>query len=384
MMRNLALLLVVATVAIPALAGRHVTVRQLDQELAEVKNKPDQEVVRWLSSLELTERMSTQRLLRWKDAMPGTQSWQALTALADSSVFLNLPSEEIPPAAPLDQNAQQQLLSLASAYVENTLSKLPNFFATQAITTFEDTPAARDGLTSTSYQPLHYSDFMSATVLYRGGKEVMETHKGEVVEQDQTFSGASGLLSSGEFGPVLSTVLTDGQKGKLKWSHWETGATSPMAVFRYAVPQGKSHYKVKVILPGYSEVYQVRPAYHGEIAVDPSSGTILRLTLRADLDPDDPMSKADLMVEYGSVEIGGQKYVCPVKSVALVMAYQQISSTSKMTGDASHGLSNPDSNRRDSPLQTLLNDVAFEHYHVLRSEARILTGADTEDEKNTP
>jgi hypothetical protein len=205
---------------------------------------------------------------------------------------------------------------------------------------------------------------MSATVLYRGGKEVMETHTGELAEKDQTVTPTAGLLSSGEFGPVLTTVLTDAQKGKLAWAHWEGGTASSIAVFRYSVPRSKSHYKVKVLVSEHGYPLQARPGYHGEITIDPASGSILRLTLIADLIADDPMSRADLMVEYGSVAIGGRTYVCPVKSDALTTASQQ-RQTVDHRGFISHA---------KGSSQTLLNDVAFEHYHVLRSEARILNG----------
>jgi hypothetical protein len=221
--------------------------------------------------------------------MPGAESWRALIALADSSAFLNLPSDEMPAMAPMDQNAHRQLLTLASAYAESTLAKLPNFFATEAITTFEGRLPMRQGATISSYRPLRYADFMSATVLYRDSKEVMEAHSGEVVEKDQTVSPSSGLLSSGEFGPVLNTVRADSQKGKAIWSHWEMGLTSPMAVFRYSVTKGKSHYKLKVLLSGHSYPFEASPGYNGEIAIDPRSGTILRITLRADLDGDGPL-----------------------------------------------------------------------------------------------
>ncbi|HEY5213260.1 MAG TPA: hypothetical protein VIJ38_09585 [Acidobacteriaceae bacterium] len=45
--------------------------------------------------------------------------------------------------------------------------------------------------------------------------------------------------------------------------------------------------------------------YHGEISIDPKQGSILRLTVEADLTPSDPILMADIMVEYGPVEIGG-------------------------------------------------------------------------------
>jgi hypothetical protein len=108
----------------------------------------------------------------------------------------------------------------------------------------------------------------------------------------------------------------------LVWSHREQGATGPEAVFSYAVPAEKSHYLVE-----YCCVYgkdrkklvhfKEFSAYQGQIAVDPSNGTILRLVLRVDPKPTDPFVKADIVVEYGPVKIGGKTYICPVRSVAL-------------------------------------------------------------------
>ena len=56
-------------------------------------------------------------------------------------------------------------------------------------------------------------------------------------------------------------------------------------------------------------------AYHGEIGIDPGSGTILRLVLEADPAFGSLTERADIMVEYGSVAIGGETYTCPVRSV---------------------------------------------------------------------
>jgi len=384
-MRKLAVLLFFVAVAIPALAVKRLTLKQLDQALADVGSKPDQEVARSLSGLELTERMSTQELMRWKSAMPGLQSRLALTALADASVFLSPPSEATTKTAPMDTDAQRQLLSLSSAYVEKAMRKLPNFFASQAVVTFEDTPGARNSGGVIVYKPLHYVNFVRADVLYRNGREVKETLTGELSEKDQA---SSRLLFTGEFGPILNTVLADAQQGKLTWSHWEAGVSSQVAVFRYSVARGKSHCTVKILLPGSGYANQTRPGYHGEIAVDPISGTILRLTLIADLISDDPMSTANLIVEYGPVEIGGQAYICPIRSVTLVMAYPQNAKESvaevAQSAGGGHGGAQVFTSNRDIPPQTLLNDVAFERYHVLRSDARIITGPEMQDEKKSP
>jgi hypothetical protein len=384
-MRKLTILLLLLAASVPAIAVKRVTVRQFEQAVQEVRAKPDQEVVRWLTGFELTERISVDKLASLKALMPGTESQRKLVALSDASAFLNPPAEEVPHNAPMSKEAQQQSLTLASIYIEKTLSKLPNFFATESITLFTNTPEDDEHPTAVSNPPMRYVGLTNATVLYRSGKEVMETKSGEITEQDQRVSANSGLLSSGEFGPVLSTVLTDAQRGKLSWSHWENAPNSPMGVFRYAVPRKESHYKVKVALGGRGKLFEARPGYHGEIAVDPATGTILRLTLRADMTDDDPLATADLMVEYGSIEIGGQSYICPIRSVAIVTASSQSNGAPTSNGLAM-GLHTASNSRSDpgSAAEMLMNDVAFENYHLLRSDARMILGSDMQDDGAPP
>ena len=59
-------------------------------------------------------------------------------------------------------------------------------------------------------------------------------------------------------------------------------------------------------------------AYHGEMGIDPDSGTILRLVLEADPDLGSSIRAFwTFMVEYGSVAIGEKRYTCPVRSVSI-------------------------------------------------------------------
>jgi hypothetical protein len=395
-------LLFLAMTAIPALAAKRVTLKQLNQSLTEAiaSSKSEKDILHILSQVELTERMSIEDLQQWQAKLPGSSSRQALTVLADSSSFLKPPAEQIPSNPPLDKDAQHKLLASALDYVDKTLAKLPNFFATESITLFEDTPAGSQyGGSAVAYRPIHYDSQTNATVLYREGKEVMETKAGQITEDDQLVSATSGLLSSGQFGPVLKTVLTDAQKGKLTWSRWESspesspqsspaqkaGGVSSIAVFSYAVPRKESHYRVKVELGDESKPRQSRPGYQGEIAINAADGTILRLTLKAEKTDDDSFNKADMMIEYANVEIGGKSYLCPVRSVAIVNVDQQAESvSSSLTQTLGRGAPPMDHREKDGSRQTMLNDITFHHYHLLRSDARILTPADTNDDGTNP
>jgi hypothetical protein len=369
-------LLLLGLSTVPCAAAKPVTVDQLEQILSDAHDSPDTQIAAQLSELVLVERLSGARLARCEAGLRGLRSQQALIALADISAFLDPPAAEIPTTARPDAATQRKMIALAVDYVSQTIHQLPNLFATRVTTSFQDNPAfdeSKMGANRRSVpdvliinKPLHQVGRYSAAVLYRRGKE--ETHS------QSTQSGPQGLTTSGEFGPILTTSLLDAAQGNLAWSRWEQGNAGPEAVFRFVVPAEKSHYDVGYccIIKGHgTRVYfQQRSAYEGEITIDPSNGTILRLSLRASLKKTDPIVKANIVVEYAPVELGGRTYICPVKGIALSLA-----------SEVQPGFGGTEEDF--PPLQTSLNDVAFEQYHLYHATSRILP-ADGEEPSPTP
>lgn len=378
-MRKLTLWLVLAVMAVPAYAAKRVTVAQLEQTLTAIHGKPDTQIAKQLYGLELTERLSAAKLAEWEKELSGSETRQALIALADQSAFFDPPPAENPTTPAPDADSQRKLLQQAEQRVVETLSKLPNFFADRKINLFEDTPAhegpAAVSSSYVSYRPLHEVAKFSSTVLYRDHKEVVDWGETKI---DATDEVVLSLLTTGEFGPILRMVLADSGQGTLTWSHWEQGAVGQEAVYRYSVPKGKSHYQIQFccIPAGSNHVYKEFSGYHGEITLDAINGTIHRLTLQGDLKPPNPMTKSNLMVEYGPVEIGGKTYICPVRSVALALAQPQAISHSGLADSIGflglHGSGEESNSMPETSLQTLLIDVSFEKYHMFRSETRIL------------
>jgi len=369
-MRKIALLLLLAGIALPTFAANRLTVEQLEQLLAAAHGRRDVEIARQLSNLELTERLSSAKLSRWEADLPGPEARRSLVTLADESAFLDLPGAEIPATAAPDFAEQRRMMALTVDYVSKTIHQLPNFFTTRDTIRFEDTPQAHQADTSLiPYEPLHPMGRTSETVLYRDGHEVVDSTAGK---RKTPEAPTAGLNTLGEFGPILSTVLVDAAQSTLSWSHWEQGAAGPEAVFRYAVPRQKSHYQITFCCvegDRGNRVFQQFSGYHGEIVIDPAIGTILRLTLEADLEPSDAMAKADILVEYGPVEIGGKTYICPVRSVSISQEPAQTSNTSENNNFRGTLIQ-----YAPGTLQTLLNDVAFGQYHLFRADVRVLTG----------
>ena len=367
-MRTLALLLAFAGLMLPAFGAKRVTVDELQQTLAAAHGLPDAVIAQKVSDLELTERLSGAQLDRLESKLSGEKARQALMILADASAFLEPPAAEIPNQPTPDLTTQRKILALTVNYISQTVHQLPNLFATRVTTSFEDTPAAftaHGGAASTGYKAIHLVGHASATVTFRDGREV--------VEKSKLDPRVKTLNTSGVFGPILSTVLVDAARSKLSWSHWEQGSGGLLAVFSYAVPKEKSHYTItydsvanepnpcSTTPQTFSEVV----AYHGEMVIDPASGTILRLVLQTDMKPDEFTVKSGIEVEYGQVSIGGKSYFLPVRSVSSSLAHSPL----VVEGDCPLL-------EVSKWLKTSLNDVIFENYHVFRAEATILTDSE--------
>jgi hypothetical protein len=351
-------------------------VDQLRQAVAScgASHHSDEDLARCLAGLQLTERL-TQRSL---DAIlvqenVGPKTKLELEMLADEAAFLEVPQAELPPQALPAAASQQAMLNSAVQYVAVTFKRLPNFLATRMTRSFDDSPLV---VTHSGWSPsnteLHLAGTFDQEVTYRNGKE--EALHSVTTSGKETKQGSSppGLTSTGEFGPVLATVLRDASKGKIAWSHWETAKTGTVAVFNYQVPAGSSHYEVNFCCVRGSEdpsaygnglagldvdksnSYRGTPAYHGTLTIDPETGTILRITVDPELKADGPIMRSSVEVEYGPVEIGGNTYICPVRSIAVSDA------KTRLGGDMGD--------------RTILriNEVAFTNYHRFGSTSQIV------------
>jgi len=371
-MRKWAPLLLLAGSAWPAMAAKSVTVGQVDQLLFALRGKSDAKVAQELSDVELTERVSPARLAHWEADFPGSRTHEALIKLADLAAFLNPPAADVLPIPAPDSETQDRMLALAAEYVKTTVTRIPNFVATRETTHFEDTPSrpgafaivpnrvkgpmAAGEVNRTDAKALRQTGSYPATVAYRDGKEVPES-AGATHGKDEP--PPVGLTTSGEFGPILSVAIGDAVRSEVTWQRWEQGASDPVAVFRYAVPAEQSNYMLEI--PTDNKLERVYPGYHGEIAIDPATGAILRISMVTEPASPSEAMQAAISVEYAPVAIGGQSYICPVHGVAF--SRLPLSHGSAVQPGSTVG------------LQTQLNDVIFSQYHVFRSETRIANDA---------
>jgi len=199
-------------------------------------------------------------------------------------------------------------------------------------------------------------------VLYRAGNEVVEPKGSETDDSSDRYT-----ITHGTFGPLLAELRRALENsGQMKWLRWESGQEGSRAVFGFVVPAAESYYfEGGCCLPDDEgqDLYRIQAGYHGEIAIDPESGTVLRLQMQFDVHNYVPMDLDEIAIEYGPVEIGGKTYFCPIRSVSVARARSLISLKEWDQDFMSFG-----------PYGTHMNDMRFSNFHVFRSQSRMLTG----------
>jgi VWFA-related protein len=354
-------------------AVRPLTVEQLGQVLTTAHDKSDAELAQQLSALTLTERLSRTKLLSWMANLRGGKARQAFLALADASAFLDPPAKEIPADAPPDHDAQQRIASLALEYLNKALPNLPNFYATRTAVHYQENPPFEKGDAKITYQPLHVADTVKDTVFYRNGYEVGESDSGKNKKRkvDEPY-----LVTYGTFGPILRGALDAiiVAPNGLSWRRWENGAGKSLAVLGFVIAEEKSAYDTGgCCLPDGdgTSAFRSRVGYHGEIAIDPATGAILRLELIFDLKSTTPLNRSEIMVEYGPVEIAGKTYICPVRSVSISRGRSVVVISEALNARAKTQWR--ESFRTYGPYATMLNDITFDTFHLFHADSHMLT-----------
>jgi VWFA-related protein len=357
----------------PRFPARRVSVHELQEILDKANDEQDGELAKQLTGLGLSERLNSSLLSLWKNRLRGKKSIAALVALADESAFLDPPAAEILSDPAPDLETQRQMISRTVKYLKEVIPKLPDFFAIRTTTEYEQSSAQKADTwkTAPADQSLREAVTEKATLRYRNGREEQDAEK----KKGSASARKKDLNFTGVFGPILGSVLVDATRGNsiLFWSRWVQGERGREAVFGYIVRAENPHYDVTYCCLVGGRTFLTSPRYLGELAIDPGTGAILRLTMEAELgwirepnlNPVLPAKGAAMMVEYGPVEIGGRKYVCPHRSV-VIMRVRTVS-TLTIWGQTFDTY---------APYETLLNDIVYTDYHKFGVEARMLPGFD--------
>lgn len=366
-------------------ARQRVTVKGLEALIASANDVSGFNLAHELERVQLTERLDGAESTRLEKELRSSEARKALEVVADESSFLAPPADEIPGVPRPDSATQQQIISNVISYVKGAVPKLPDFLATRTTVQFHEKPhqPGQTWKTATDDEVLHQGDTVSASIRFHDGRERV---KGELTTSQPMLgqglvtvvddyamdalreSDRERLQTIGTFGPILVTVMTAARlpQSKMEWARWERSEYGQLAVFRYQVNEETPSFLAEFCC--LADDFELIPfkktaPFHGEIAVNPSTGAIMRLTIQGDLAWRLPLEQSDVMVEYRPVPRGAQTFICPSKGVSIsrqrrTVAIEEWGERLKLYG----------------PFETLLSRMQFEKYHIFGSTSRMLPG----------
>jgi hypothetical protein len=363
-MRVLAVLLSFFVLSAAARAATRVTVAQLEQFLtsSQTTKLSDKQIADRLSQVALSEQLVAATLARiGSETALGPKTVEQLELLAAESMFEAPPAVDSPDSPAPSTAEQQAIIKAGRAYVGEAIHLLPDFLAVRVTQSFDNLPVVEGKRRANPKIAMHLVGEYRREIAIRSGQEVNHPVGDGGAGSVQTAS--LGFSTWGEFGAMLAVVLNDAFNGSVVWDRWQRAETGKLvAVFRYAIPRAASHDSVDFCCYSKPEdspaiyPFHDKPGYHGEIYIDPATGEIDRIALEAELREDDPVTLSEVVVQYGPVTIGGKRYVCPIRSVALSELHNRVIEKIDGVGVEEH-----------------VNIVQFRDYHKFASTARILT-----------
>ena len=357
----------------PSLDGKDASVSEIEAIVTSARSsgQTDAQIARHLATLGLTERITDSTLARLVAQGAGPRARDVLEILAEVSAFLDPPAAERVTAAAPSAAQQQEILARASERTVRYVGALPDFLCTRATRHFDDEPdLAR--IRPEVWSGLRLRNMFVGQLSFNNGVESYVDQTSGHVASGGGEQAAPGLTSFGEFGAILGALFIGDSEPKISWDHWETLQGALVGVFQYSVDAAHSRYSVSWCCAaakgpnGQIEPEIVWSAYRGELFVEPASGAVLRITRQAvGLPHGFPTQGADTVVDYGPVQIGPRRYLCPIRSVTLSHVTVRVPVLGKRSN-------------------LYLNDIRFIRYHKFGAESRLLasetpdTGSESE------
>jgi hypothetical protein len=205
------------------------------------------------------------------------------------------PAQSKPEQAPAVEDLIQRAREAAYEYD----STLPNFICDQITSRYQSRTLKPDW---------HFKDRVDVELVYFDGRE---GYRNVRVNGKALKKGApedSGTWSSGEFGTMLADIFSTSTNARFRPRGNSSAVGMEAKVYDFSVSQPNSHWTVRY---GRS----VKPGYNGALWIDPKSARVLRIEMNTrQLPKDYEIDTTEATVDYGWVNVGGQKFLLPVKS----------------------------------------------------------------------
>lgn len=219
----------------------------------------------------------------------------------------------------------------AAALIEKSRQKsldysrsLPDFVCTEIISRYRPGIAAGTRFAlgggvviANPVQQWSLLDKLTVSLSYFQQREAHELKLWNGQPTERKFVGSDlGVTSTGEFGGILRSIFDPASQTSFRWKSWKETGGRTVGVYAYDVGQSHSNYYVETGQPG--KVRRAFVGFHGTLEIDPDTGEVIRLDHVADHIPSGPVLHAVTEIDYGLVEVAGNRYLLPVDSQTIL------------------------------------------------------------------
>jgi hypothetical protein len=276
----------------------------------------DVEIARFLAKVKLTDKLEDRAIEDLQsDFKIGPQTMAKLQALRDQSHTLIeakiAPVEKPKPIPPPSSEEQAAALEEVRGYALSYSKNLPDFICTEVTRRFGALPPGTRGWGAAGDSPRWQAiDTVTKRLSYFDQKEEYKTILHNNTTMSDQNKSVGGSESFGDFGSMLREIFEPATEARFEWDHWGTLRGQRVMEFGFHVRQERSQYSI--VVDGNKRIVA---AYHGTVAVDPTTHAVMRLTVVAENIPSDfPVKSTQDVLDYDYQDISGQTFLLPLKA----------------------------------------------------------------------
>jgi len=236
------------------------------------------------------------------------------------SALLSGATESAPPPSLQEQSA---LIEATRSAALTFTDKLPDFICTQVTRRWVNqgrnsanvvlaAPRSRQPAQSIHLDEAEewkLRDTLTIQLSYFGQKEQYKLLLVNGKQTKQSYESLGGTTYYGDFGSVLGILFQASSEAKFTWDHWGVLAGQPVMVFRFAVAQPNSQWRI-----GY-ESQEIVTGFTGLVFIEPKLRQVLKLKVSADGIPKKfPIQKSGVELDYRVQTVGDHEFLLPLKA----------------------------------------------------------------------
>lgn len=272
------------------------------------KKHKDANLAAALDKMKLAQHLEDRVIEILESEGAGPQSLGALQRMRDASRLLPVPLDPPPgmtPPPPPSSAEEHRVWDATAGKSRDYTRSLPDFICTETVHRWVAPLGTEDWQPS----PTIVADlsFFEQTERYK-----LMTIDGE--RSTKSLTDVAGATSQGEFGRMLAAIFNPASETVRRWDHWTSLRKRPTYVYFFRIAAAH-HPHVLFYGSAPGEGVSATAGEHGYVYIDRETGSVTRISaITEDIPADFPIRKSDVVLDYDYADIGGRRYLLPLRA----------------------------------------------------------------------